>query len=135
MRLSFEQTVAEGGGGRESPERGEGTQGRHGDGPTLWQVEEPRSAGDTVGQGGGVLHKGWRGCPVVAALRPDGGLGRQRMKQGQNKGHPGCRGPVWGCKGVVIASISKAVTPRLFQFFAFITTLLYILHAFSIYYH
>lgn len=40
-----------------------------------------------------------------------------------------------GVAGVVIASISKAVTPRLFQFFAFITTLLYILHAFSIYYH
>ena len=57
------------------------------------------------------------------------------MKQGQNKGHPACRGPVWAWEWLVTASISKAVTPRLFQFFAFITTVLYILHAFSIYYH
>lgn len=40
--------MAEGGGRGECPERGEGTQGGHGDGPTLWQVEGPRSAGESA---------------------------------------------------------------------------------------
>ena len=48
-----------------------------------------------------------RGCCPQARQ----GSGRQRVKQGQNKGHPGCHGPVWAWEGVVIASISKAVTP------------------------
>ena len=72
-----------------------------------------------------------RGCCPQARQ----GSSRQRVKQGQNKGHPGCHGPVCGWEQVVTASISKAVTPWPFQFFAFVTTLLYILHAFSIYYH
>lgn len=72
MKLSFEQTMAEGGGGGECPERGEGTQGRHGDGPTLWQVEESRSAGDTVGQGVGCFTEAGGAAPW---LLPSGQMG------------------------------------------------------------
>lgn len=53
------------------------------------------------------------------------------MKQDQNTASQ-AEGP-WGVR---LSGISKAVScPPSPQFFAFITALLYILHAFSIYYH
>lgn len=128
--------MAEGGGRGECPERGEGTQGGHGDGPTLWQVEGPRSAGERDAAQP-PWDKGWSASGRAEGL-PRGCCPQARQGSGEAGSKQGPSRLPWACvglRGVVIASISKAVTPRLFQFFAFITTLLYILHAFSIYYH
>lgn len=50
----------------------------------------------------------------------------------------GTQGRVGGSRGiglVVGAALASLTFPVFLQFFAFLTTLLYILHAFSIYYH
>ena len=71
---------------------------------------------------------------MAAALKPGRAWaerGRSRVRTRASQQRRACVGWERGA----ITSIPEEATPRLFQVFAFITSLLYILHAFSIYYH
>lgn len=102
----------------------------------LWQVGKYKPAIEArVGQQECSVR-----VPTVGSFRGEGAVGQwllssggQGTQRGQSTRPPGLQG-LRGM-GSVRHCLSVTVTLIPFQFFAFITTLLYILHAFSIYYH